>query len=838
MLLSSVLHAHVGDLFPGMKVKGCYQFRVTRNSDLFVDDEEIDDLLRALEGELPSRRYNDAVRLEVADTCPEQISSFLLNQFKLAEDALYKVNGPVNLNRLLQLHDLVDRPELVYPGFTPDIPPRLIKATNIFDTLHNGDILLLHPFQSFAPVVDFLRQAAGDPAVLSIKQTLYRTGDDSAIVKALKDAARAGKEVSVVIELRARFDEEANIELASDLQEAGAHVIYGVVGYKTHAKMIMVVRREGRSLRRYVHLGTGNYHTRTARLYTDYGLLTADQAVGEDVNKLFHQMTGLGRATRLKKLLQSPFTLHKAILDYIDAEIANVRAGKEARIIAKMNALVEPEIIRKLYAASMAGVKIDLIIRGICCLRPGIKGVSDNIQVRSIIGRFLEHTRVFYFHNDADPHLYCASADWMQRNLFHRVEACFPIEEKRPRDQVIKLGLLNYLSDNCPGLAVTGGRQLQTGPARQGQTQGRATASAGSLLSLARSTRRGLTGCSVLSDYDTFPSIETNFKMSDTGLVGERTGLLGYTGFVGGTLAGQAAFSAQFNSRNIADIAGQRFDTVICAAAPGAMFEANRFPDRDQEKIRALMDHLSRVKTKRFILISSIAVLADYTGGDDETGGAFQDGFAYGRHRRMLEVFVEQQFETRLVARLPSLFGRGLRKNFIFDLLNPVPSLLAKATLENLLTLLDKPLAAWLRELYAHDPATDLLRLDRAALNADQRRAALDHAVIDLGCSATQFHNPRTTYQYYDMNRLWPDIRVALKAGLGLIHLAPAPLEAARIYARLTGRVMPATGARLHREDMQTGHAELWGRTGRYLDDPGSVLDKLSAFFNTERHVL
>ena len=252
----------------------------------------------------------------------------------------------------------------------------------------------------------------------------------------------------MVIELRARFDEEANIELASDLQEAGAHVIYGVVGYKTHAKMIMVVRREGRSLRRYVHLGTGNYHTRTARLYTDYGLLTADQAVGEDVNKLFHQMTGLGRATRLKKLLQSPFTLHKAILDYIDAEIANVGAGKEARIIAKMNALVEPEIIRKLYAASMAGVKIDLIIRGICCLRPGIKGVSDNIQVGSIIGRFLEHTRVFYFHNDADPHLYCASADWMQRNLFHRVEACFPIEEKRPRDQVIKLGLLNYLSDN------------------------------------------------------------------------------------------------------------------------------------------------------------------------------------------------------------------------------------------------------------------------------------------------------------------------------------------------------------------------------------------------------
>jgi len=448
ILLSSVLHAHVGDLFPGMKVKGCYQFRVTRNSDLFVDDEEVDDLMRALEGELPSRRYNDAVRLEVADNCPKEISGFLLDQFKLTDDALYQVNGPVNLNRLLQIHDLIDRPDLVYPGFTPDIPPRLLKATSIFDTLHNGDILLLHPFQSFAPVVDFLRQAASDPAVLSIKQTLYRTGSDSAIVKALKDAARAGKEVTVIIELLARFDEEANMELANDLQEAGAHVVYGVVGYKTHAKMIMVVRREGRALRRYVHLGTGNYHARTARLYTDYGLLTADQAVGADVNKLFHQMTGLGRATKLKKLLQSPFTLHKAILDHIEQEIKNANAGKEARVIAKMNALVEPEIIRALYRASIAGVKVDLIIRGICCLRPGIKGISENIQVRSIIGRFLEHTRVFYFHNNGEPNLYCASADWMPRNLFNRVEACFPIEEKRPRDQIIKFGLLNYLSDN------------------------------------------------------------------------------------------------------------------------------------------------------------------------------------------------------------------------------------------------------------------------------------------------------------------------------------------------------------------------------------------------------
>jgi polyphosphate kinase len=448
VLLSSIIHAHVGDLFPGMKATGCYQFRVTRNSELFVDDEEIDDLVRALEGELPSRRFNDAVRLEVADNCTKEIANFLLQQFNLNNQDLYKVNGPVNLNRLLEIQELVDSPDLVYPGFVPDMPPRLLKQTNIFEILHNGDILLHHPFQSFVPVIDFLRQAAADPTVLSIKQTLYRTGTDSVIVDALKDAARSGKEVTVVIELMARFDEEANIELASDLQEAGAHVVYGVVGYKTHAKMIMVVRREGRQLRRYVHLGTGNYHARTARLYTDYGLLTADQAVGEDVNKIFHQLTGLGRATKMKKLLQSPFTLHKALLEYVRAETKNARDGKQARIIAKMNALVEPEFIRSLYEASQAGVKIDLVVRGVCCLRPGIKGVSENISVRSIVGRFLEHTRVFYFYHGGEELLFCSSADWMPRNLFNRVEVCFPIDEKRPRDQIMNFGLLNYLSDN------------------------------------------------------------------------------------------------------------------------------------------------------------------------------------------------------------------------------------------------------------------------------------------------------------------------------------------------------------------------------------------------------
>lgn len=451
VMLSSIIHAHVGDLFPGMSVTGCYQFKVTRDSDLLIDDEEIDDLLRALEGELPSRKFSDAVRLEVADNCPDNLSRFLLHKFELQQNDLYQVTGPVNLGRLLAICDLVDRPELKFVGFTPDIPKRLLKNTNIFDALHNGDILLHHPFQSFAPVIDFLRQAAADPNVLSIKQTLYRTGADSAVVEALKVAARAGKEVTVVIELRARFDEEANIELASELQQVGAHVVYGVVNYKTHAKMILVVRREGRALRRYVHLGTGNYHARTARLYTDYGLLTCDKAIGEDVNKLFHQLTGLGRAGKLKKLLQSPFTLHKGILSYIDKEISAAAAGKKAWIIAKMNALVDPEIIAALYKASQAGVKIDLIIRGICCLRPGIKDVSDNITVRSIVGRFLEHTRVYYFHNgggEGEERVFCSSADWMTRNLHYRVEVCFPVEEKRTSDNVIDQGLLSYLSDN------------------------------------------------------------------------------------------------------------------------------------------------------------------------------------------------------------------------------------------------------------------------------------------------------------------------------------------------------------------------------------------------------
>ena len=447
VFLTSIIHAYVDELFPGMKVEGSWQFRVTRNSDLFVDEEEIDDLLRAMEGELASRRYGDEVRLEVAHNCPEKMVDYLLTQFELTRDDLYQVNGPVNLNRMQAVCDLVDRSDLKFPPFTPGLQEPLAHETDMFELLRKRDILLHHPYESFVPVIDFLRQAAADPQVLAIKQTLYRTGADSPVVNALVKAARAGKEVTVIIELRARFDEQENITLANRLQKAGAHVVYGVVGYKTHAKLILVVRREGGHLRHYAHLGTGNYHPRTARLYTDYGLFTSDPDTGEDLHNIFLQLTSLGKVSKLNKLLQSPFSLHSALLKKIDCEAHNAAQGKPARIIAKFNALVEPQIIRALYQASMVGVKIDLIVRGICCLRPGVPGISEGIQVRSIIGRFLEHSRVFYFENDNTPELYCSSADWMDRNLFHRVEVAFPIESKKLRARVIQ-ELQHYLNDN------------------------------------------------------------------------------------------------------------------------------------------------------------------------------------------------------------------------------------------------------------------------------------------------------------------------------------------------------------------------------------------------------
>ena len=449
VLLSSIIDAHMDELFPGMQATGVYQFRVTRNSDLFVDEEEVDDLLRALEGELPSRRYGDAVRLEVAQDCPEELEAFLTAQFHLSREDVFRCSGPVNLMRLATVPDLVDRPDLKYPGFRPGVPDRVRRANDMFEAIAAGDVLLHHPFESFAPFLEFLRQAAKDPGVLSIRQTLYRTGAQSAVVEALTEAASNGKEVMVVIELRARFDEAANIELANHLQSAGAQVVYGVVGHKTHAKMCMVIRREGRALKRYVHLGTGNYHTSTARLYTDYGLFTCDPAMGNDVQKVFAQLTAMGKAGRLKKLLQSPFTMHKSMLEYIDAEAENARNNKPARVAAKMNSLIDRTIIEALYRASQAGVTIDLIVRGVCALRPGVPGVSENIRVRSIVGRFLEHTRVFYFENGGEPRVYLSSADWMGRNFFNRVEVSFPIEDEDLRKRVVLESIDNYLQDNC-----------------------------------------------------------------------------------------------------------------------------------------------------------------------------------------------------------------------------------------------------------------------------------------------------------------------------------------------------------------------------------------------------
>ncbi|HEX6997296.1 MAG TPA: polyphosphate kinase 1 [Gammaproteobacteria bacterium] len=446
VFLSSVIHAFVDQLFAGMEINGCYQFRVTRNSDLYVDDEDIDDLMRALEGELFESRYGAAVRLETAHDCAAELADYLLEHFRLSAQDLYRVPGPVNLNRLLAVYDLVDRPDLKYPPFTPGVPKRLMNASP-FAAIAKGDILLHHPFESFTPVVDFIYRAANDPDVLAIKQTLYRTTPDSALVESLVSAAKAGKEVTVLIELRARFDEAANIELASKLQEAGAHVVYGVVGYKTHCKMVLVVRREGGRLKRYVHLGTGNYHPKTARSYTDYSLLSANEALGEDVHQVFMQLTSLMRTPELQLLSQSPFNLHERLLGLIRRETRHAAGGGTGHIIAKLNALVEPEVIRALYEASAAGVYVDLIVRGICCLRPGIPGVSENIRVRSVVGRFLEHSRCYYFHNNGEEEVYCASADWMDRNFFRRIELMFPILDPEHKARLIA-DLDTYLADN------------------------------------------------------------------------------------------------------------------------------------------------------------------------------------------------------------------------------------------------------------------------------------------------------------------------------------------------------------------------------------------------------
>ncbi len=448
VFLSSIMHQHVHELFPGMTISGCHQFRVTRNSDLWVDDEEVKNLRTTIQGELPQRHFGDAVRLEIADNCSPVMAEFLLQQFGLDRDDLYQVPGIVNLVRLISVPDQVERPDLKYAAFQPGLPKVLTKRYDVFASIRKQDVLVHHPFQSFSPVIQMLEQAADDPAVVAIKMTVYRTGTDSVLLEHLLRAAQLGKEVTVVVELMARFDEEANLNIATKLEDVGAHVVYGVFGYKTHAKLLMVLRREENGYRRYVHLGTGNYHPRTTRLYTDFGLMTCNPEIAADVGDVFKQITGMGKAGELKHLWRAPFTLHSNIIACIKAETEAAKASRRGLVIAKMNSLLDPETIEALYEASQAGVKIDLIVRGVCALRPGVKGLSDNIRVRSIIGRFLEHHRIFYFYADGAERLYLSSADWMERNFFRRIEVAFPVLDKKLKLRVIKEGLRPYLADD------------------------------------------------------------------------------------------------------------------------------------------------------------------------------------------------------------------------------------------------------------------------------------------------------------------------------------------------------------------------------------------------------
>ena len=454
VLLSSIIHAHLNELFTEREVINYSQFRVTRDADLWFDEEEVKNLRQALQGELPQRQFGLAVRLEVAAGCPQHLAQLLLNQFELTEVDLYRCDGPVNLARMSALVDEADLDEYKYPAFLQGLPDRLIDQPDILAVMRQRDVLLHHPFQSFDPVVDFIRKAVEDPDVLAIKQTVYRTGVNSVLMEALIDAARRGKEVTVVVELLARFDEEANINWAEQLEQAGAQVIYGVFGLKTHAKMALLLRRESDAsgktgLQRYAHLGTGNYHPRTTRQYTDFGLLTTNPEICADVDEVFLHITSLAKANKLKRLWLAPFTMQRHVLDAIRRELKHAKEGRPAHIIAKMNALVEEAVIKALYAASQAGVEIDLIVRGACALRPGVAGVSDRIRVRSVVGRFLEHHRIWYFENDGKQDVYLASADWMGRNLFRRIEVAFPVLDPELKARVIAEGLKPYLADTC-----------------------------------------------------------------------------------------------------------------------------------------------------------------------------------------------------------------------------------------------------------------------------------------------------------------------------------------------------------------------------------------------------
>ena len=448
VFLGHLIGFHLADLFPGTKIRGFWHFRVTRNSELYIDEEEASNLLKAVENELHNRRKGDAVRLEVDHECPPDIRKALLGTLRLGADDLYAINGPLNPTRLMAIYEGDHSPELRDPPFVAPVASALRGQPDMFAAIRERDILLHHPYDNFDSVVGFLEKAAEDPRVLAIKQTLYRTGGDVRITGALMNAVKNGKQVTAVVELRARFDEANNIQWARQLEEAGVHVVYGLVGFKIHSKMCLVVRRDPDGIRRYVHLATGNYNPTTARFYTDAGLLTCRTEFGEDATNLFNLLTGICQFQGMKKLLVAPFELHDRMLTLIEREAAHARQGLPARIIAKMNSLVDDRIIAALYRASQAGVKIELIVRGICCLRPGVRGVSANITVRSIVDRFLEHSRIFYFENACEPEVFVGSADWMPRNFFRRIEVVFPVLDGNLRERIISELLAVTLADN------------------------------------------------------------------------------------------------------------------------------------------------------------------------------------------------------------------------------------------------------------------------------------------------------------------------------------------------------------------------------------------------------
>ena len=448
VFLSDVVRHFVSDLFPGHEAIGAWAFRITRNSHLYVDEEEVENLLLSIEDELHNRRRGAAVRLEIDDSIDDDVLQYLLQSLNLSEKDVLKIHGPINLYRLMKLPDLVDRDDLKFPSFEPFIPKALASRGNLFEQIAEKDHLLHHPYDSFNPMVDFLRQAAIDPEVFAIKLTLYRTSGDSPIVKALMDAAQNGKQVTAMVELKARFDEEANVQWSRKMEEVGVHVVYGLAGLKTHCKCCLVVRREGKKLKRYAHLGTGNYNPSTAKTYTDYSLFTSKAAFTADMANLFNTLTGYTRKPVFKKLLVAPFNLHESMVQKIEHESKAAKTGKDARIIIKVNSLIDPEIIKSLYSASQCGVQIDLIIRGICGLVPGVKGLSENIRVRSLLGRFLEHSRVYYFQNSpVGENTYLGSPDWMPRNFFRRVEVVFPVEDPDMQTEVLKT-MEEFLYDN------------------------------------------------------------------------------------------------------------------------------------------------------------------------------------------------------------------------------------------------------------------------------------------------------------------------------------------------------------------------------------------------------